>query len=346
VSRPSLRKIARECGLSYQTVSRIMNGEGDKHRAETVALVERTAREHGYRRNLLARGMLTGRSMTAGVVLPFYVGRETNARIAESVEMELSDHDYAALMVSVHGDERDLEAAHRLIERRVDGIIYRPHPTGETDAFVAELRRHGIPLVAVVDHDESLSEAPDFVGPNEREVGRMAARRLLAKGHRVFGFTRIGENRFDVFLRERLRAFEHELRESRESVELHTTPSSADAEPDFEAIRAMLRRDPRPTAVFASVDDIACAIYRVAGEEGLRIPDDLAVLGSANYRFAAMLTPTLSSIDQNYEDVGRLAADLLLRRVQNLAEGKDQLPANQAHVGVQLIERESTARRR
>jgi len=320
-----------------------MNGEGHKHKAETVELVERTARRQGYRRNLLARGMLTGRSMTVGAVLPFYIGRETNARISESIELELSGHGYAALMVSVHGDERDIEAAHRLIERRVDGIIYRPHPEGESDAFVAELHRHRVPLVSVVDRDPAIEEALDFVGPNEREAGRLAARHLLEKGHRVFGFTRIGDNRFDVALRQRHAAFEAELKKAGSETTLYSTPSSADAEPHFDAIREMLRREPRPTAVFASVDDIACAVYRVAAELGLRIPEDLAVLGSANYPFAAMLTPALSSIDQNYEDIGRLAVDLLLRRIERSNADEAAVPASEVLVGVRLVERESTA---
>lgn len=311
----SLRKIAEECGISYQTVSRIMNGEGYKHKQSTIDLVESTANGLGYRRNLLARGMMTGKSLTIGVILPYHVGREFNATIMEGIQTELEKNDYAAINISVHGNDEDIKRAHRLIERRVDGVIYRSHPHGESDKFIEELKRHGIPLVSVVENDHTLSKNIDFIGVDEKFLGTQAAEYLLNKGHKIIGFTRIGNARFDAPLKERFESFKKRVEEKGGKI-VHT-PKSNSSEMSVAEIKKMLSRKKRPTAVFCSVDDIAYKTYEIALKLGLRIPDDLSIMGSSDYYASQYFNPSLTTFNLNAEEIGRRSADQLIRRIQS-----------------------------
>lgn len=335
-ARPSLRSLAQACGISYQTVSRIMNGQAELHRPETVELVERTAHRMGYRRNLLARSMLTGQSMTVGVMLPYYINREFNTGILEGIQNELAKNDYMALIISVDGTKDDIKHSHQLIERRVDGVIFRPHPQGESDAYLRELMRHHVPLVSVVDIEQSLKQPLDFVGADESALGRLAAEHLLALGHRRIGFTRIGDARFDLPLNERYREFSATVEQAGGKV--LCTPRSNSPEFAPEAVRELLSGRQRPTAVFCSVDDIACETLLIARSLGLSVPGDLAVLGSGNYEAGRYVEPALTTFDLHPMEIGRQAAELLLRRVTKNPNAK---ATTRIHVAPQLLARAS-----
>lgn len=338
-SRPSLRSIADACGISYQTVSRIINGKTDRHTPKTVALVEGTAAKMGYRKNLLARGMLTGKSMTVGVMLPYYINRGFNTGILQGIQGELARHDYAALIISVAGTKEDITHSHQLIERRVDGVVFRPHPMGESDAYLHELMRHHIPMVSVVDIEQSLNIPLDFVGVDEETLGRTAAEYLLSLGHRRLGFTRIGDARFDLPLNERYAAFVTAVESAGGKVV--STPRSQSADFDAAAVEGMLSKRNRPTAVFCSVDDIAFQTIEVAKKLGLSVPGDLSVIGSANYEASRFTSPTLTTFDLQTEEIGRQAAQLLLRRISS---GNVLRSTSRIHVAPEQIVRNSASR--
>jgi len=337
-ARPSLRSLAEACGISYQTVSRIMNGQADLHRAETVDLVERTAHKMGYRRNLLARSMLTGRSMTVGVMLPYYINREFNTGILEGIQNELAKNDYMALIISVDGTKDDIKHSHQLIERRVDGVIFRPHPQGESDAYLRELMRHHVPLVSVVDVEQSLKQPLDFVGVDETTLGRIAAEHLLELGHRRIGFTRLGDARFDFPLNERYREFVETV--AKAGGQVTSTPRSNSPEFNADVVRELLSGRKRPTAVFCSVDDIAFETLIIARSLGLSVPKDLTVLGSGNYEAGRYMVPALTTFDLHPMEIGRQAAELLLRRA---SKSSDARATSRIHVAPQLLTRASAA---
>jgi LacI family transcriptional regulator len=329
--------LAEACGISYQTVSRIMNGQTNLHRPETIDLVERTAHQMGYRRNLLARGMMTGRSMSVGIMLPYYINREFNNRILEGIQAEAAKNDYVAMIISVDGTKNDLKHSHQLIERRVDGVIFRPHPQGESDAYLRELMRHHVPLVSVIDVERSLREPLDFVGVDEVTLGRLAAEHLLALGHRRIGFTRIGNARFDFPLNERYSEFVATIEKS--GGEVLATARTDSPEFDAAAVRQLLSGAKRPTAVFCSVDDVAFETMLLAQSLGLSVPQDLAILGSANYEAGRFLTPDLSTFDLHPMEVGRQAAELLLRRLSTEPSAR---AVSRIHVMPRLVVRGST----
>jgi LacI family transcriptional regulator len=321
---PSLRRLADACGLSYQSVSRILNGDTEHHNPDTVAKVQTVARALGYRRNLLARGILTGKSATVAVLLPFHVDYEMNTRLMIGAQRHLVEAGYAMVACMADGSARDLERVYELIERRVEGVIFRAHPLGTTDKIIEELHQHHVPVVAVVDNDPALAGAIDYVGSDEEIIGRTTAEQLWALGHRHFAFTRLGDTRFDVMLQRRFNAFAQRLDELGSDHTLVTTPPSGSSDPDFEAIVRLLQTTPRPTAVVASVDDIAYTVYRACGQLGLAVPADVSVVGSSNFRVSAMMTPPLDSFDQNPEEIGQVAASRVLERIK--ARGKKPAP--------------------
>lgn len=335
----SLRRLADACGLSYQSVSRVLNGDTGKHNPATVAKVLAQARKMGYRRNLLARGALTGHSQTIGVILPFPISYEMNTQIAVGIQRELAAVNYMAVTCTAEGTQDDLKNIYQLIERRVEGVIFRAHPEGLTDQIIEELHSHNIPVISVVDNDPALQNKIDYIVSDEDEIGRLAAEHLWKLGHRNFGFTRYGEMRFDVMLMRRYAAFEKRLKEFGKPYTLATTPTSMSSDADFEAICRLLQANPRPTAVFATVDDVAYTVYRACNLLGLRIPDDVSVLGSMNLRASAFIMPPLSSFDQQPGLIGQLAARRLMERIRSKAQ---RLPIISEKVAPILITRAST----
>lgn len=312
---PSLRRIAEACGVSYQSVSRILNGDTERHHEKTVDTVLTTARSMGYRRNLLARGMLTGRSTTIGVILPFSIDYEMNARLIIGIQQVLANSGYMAVTCSAEGNPDDLTKVYELIERRVEGVIFRAHPQGVTDRMIEELHHHNVPVVSVVDNDPMLDGKIDFIGSDEVEIGQLAAERLWGFGHRNFALTRVGNQRYDSMLQLRYRAFIERLESYKKDYTLVQTPTSSSPEPDRKAIHKMLSSKPTPTAVLASVDDVAYVVYGVCAELGLSVPDQVSILGSGNFRVSANIEPSLDSFDQNPEEIGREAASRILERV-------------------------------
>jgi len=336
----SLRRLAQACGLSYQSVSRILNGETEKHNPATVSMVMEQAQRLGYRRNLLARGALTGQSQMVGVILPFQVNYEMNTRITVGIQRELVEAHYMTVACTADGTDRDMKNILQLIEHRVDGVVFRAHPTGLTDPIIEALHHYNIPVISVVDNDPALMGAVDYVVSDETMLGRLAAEYLWELGHRHFGFTRYGETRFDFMLQKRFLAFEERLKAYGKRFTLVTTPPSESSDADFEAICNLLRRTPRPTAIFASVDDIAYTVYRACDLLGLRIPDDLSVLGSMNLRSSNFVSPPLASFDQQPELIGQIAARRLLQRIS----AKDRrLPVETREVPPLLVPRASAA---
>jgi LacI family transcriptional regulator len=271
-------------------------------------------------------------------MLPYYINREFNTGILEGIQDTLTKQDYMALIISVDGTKEDIKHSHQLIERRVDGVIFRPHPMGESDAYLRELMRHHVPLVSVVDVEQSLKHPLDFVGVDEAAHGRMAAEHLLELGHRRIGFTRIGDARFDVPLKERHREFVATVKKA--GGEVVDTPQSDSPDFDPVAVRALLTGRKRPTAVFCSVDDIAFKTLCIARSLGLSVPGDLSILGSANYEAGQYVDPALTTFDLHPMDIGRQAGEILLGRV---VKNPKKRAVSRIHVSPRLVSRGSTA---
>lgn len=339
---PSLQKIADASGVSVSTVSRVLLKRSNVSPTTRDRVVE-VAKQMRYRPNMLVRGMQTGHTGTVGVMMQirdaFY------ARVYEGIHDTLVAEDQVPILVwsqcasgtETHGGTGELDQIHRLVDRRVDGVILVPVEDAASDEYLHEIWDRNIPLIAV---DRALPHSKaDFVGNDDRQIGRLAAEHLLGLGHRRLGhlagalFTSPGRDRREGF--------------TQAVSELDNASCVVIEEPDFvsgqQAALDMLQRPDRPTAIFAANDHLALGIFDAAANLGLRIPHDLSVIGCGDFIFGRSLRPALTTIDQRPNVIGRHAASLLLKRKSESTDSPDPTDPTQIRVEGELVQRASTA---
>lgn len=338
MKKPSLRDIARESGVSLKTVSRILRGEVENHKKETCDNVWAVARRLQYRPNLAAGAVFGRKTKTVGIMIPFGYEGDFYGRIVKGAHDELTKNKYAPILVFATPELDLREQIHRLIDRRVDGILLRPMYEKVDDILLEEVINRDLPLVIVM-RPTDMRGRVDFVGSDDYEVGRMAARHLLGLGHRSIAF--LGIDNTDTINPENI--------VGRRWTGFHDTVVSAggkaylsyrnrtNAEP-AEMACEILGQQPRPTGIFAPMDRMCLGIYAAALKKNLRIPEDLSVVGCANMDYTPFMYPPLTSIDLHPEAMGATAVTRLIRRIGGTLE-----PAMEIMIASTLIKRESTA---
>lgn len=334
----SQKKIAEEAGVSIMTVSRVLRGKDDVA-DETRDRVLEVARKFRYRPNLLVRGIQTGKTNTVGVLLPpwpFY------ARISSGIHDELIQADHVPMTIwsASDADDPSIDAAelkqiHRLLDRRVDGVILKPVDEAVSDDYLREVWERGIPLV-VLDRELPRTHA-DFVGTDDYAGGVLAAEHLLALGHRRLGVVAPGREVTPYTLR----ASGFTDTAAKVSGSVCTVHECIETDEDMHrCVKSALEETPHPTGLFFTTDTVAPLAYEAAREKGLRIPDDLSVVGFANLAITMHVDPRLTTLDQFPYEIGRRAARLLLDR--SAARLEDESPVR-IRLKPELVLRASTA---
>jgi LacI family transcriptional regulator len=305
--RVSQQDIAREANVSRVTVSLVLAGKDQTSEATRRRVLE-VAQRLRYRPNLLVQGMQSGRTGTIGMIMPQSL--HFHNLIARGVHDELVLADYVPIQLWINpsstSKSTELEQIHRLVDRRVDGMIIWPADASVPDMYYHEVWERQIPLVTV---DRETTTHADHVGTDEELGGRLVAEHLLELGHRHVAHVTypqhpgsIGRRR-DAFIR----AIKTAGGECEVFAGEHDEHSSL--------CRKLIQSAPRPTAVFAATDAIAMKVYAAAAEAGVRIPEQLSVVGYADFPFGEDLFPPLTTVRQDPYQIGRVAARILLDRM-------------------------------
>ncbi|MBN1436581.1 MAG: LacI family DNA-binding transcriptional regulator [Sedimentisphaerales bacterium] len=335
-STVSLREIAEKTRLSVTTVSRALRRRGEISE-ETRRRVLEAAESMRYRPNLLVQGIQTGKTRTMGVMVPPYDSYWTDVLYGIHEEMTAADHVYINAWCEQEDEDEYysafmLQQLHRLIDRRVDGVIVWPHLAPLYTEHIEELECRNLPVVTV-DHEIPLGDA---VETDENSGAVAVAQHLLDLGH--MNIAQVAWDDSYKWAQRRRLYFEQEIKAS--DANYVTVVTHCDEEVG-RLTRELMDRDPRPTAIFACSDRVARLIYRTLGELGLRIPDDVSVVGFADLDFAQWMAPALTTVRQDGRKMGKAAARLLIDRSEGKAvKGKP----NVVQVACELIVRDSTAK--
>ncbi len=341
LSRVTLKDIARDVGVSVMTVSNVVNGNLSRVSPETAARVEEAIAASGYVPNAAAQSLAARRTRLVGLLLPSgpqdasLLVSPHDVSVAGALEATLRAKDYH-LMLRGASNARDVRDS---VQRwSLDGIVVM----GFTDDELSRLDLpDGLPAVVIDsafgDHATLLHvRSDDFVG------GRLAAEHLTALGHRRVAFCGPVRTTSQV-VSARLAGFASGVAAA--GLADDDLPR-LDADTTFTAGVDVGHRlaDARaaspagcPTAVFATADILAAGIMRGLSERGVRVPDDVSVIGYDDADLAQYVTPRLSTIAQDTPRKGQAAARLLLATI----EGANSPRAEQ--IAVSLIARESTA---
>lgn len=305
---PSLKEVAELAGVSFQTVSKVLNGSAVRVAPETAERIWTAAAQLNYSPNAVARGLVQQATSTIGLV----VGDMTDmalARFAVGVDQAARRAGHAILVVNLGLDRSGWARAVRaLFEHRVDGIIAAA-PELENEEEFGELLRSRVASV-------SLQHVPGggvpVVGSSHREVGEIATEHLVRLGH-----TRIATicgPRDRRVVRSRLHGWQASLRDAglRSGTEL-IAEGDWSAESGARCLQQLLERDRSISAVFVHSDLMAVGVLGVASELGVRVPEDLAVVSCDDMPWAGFLSPPLSSVRLPYTETGEEAVELLLK---------------------------------
>jgi LacI family transcriptional regulator len=336
--RPTINDVAREAGVSKASVSAVLNhkpGVSDRTRARVQAVMERL----NYRPTgpVLGRGP-SGRRRSLGLIIkemdnPYYTEVATGA-LAEGRK-----HGYTVLVASSEGDyEAEKEAVELMREQGVDGLIITPVLDEHADlSHLFELKRRNFPFVLL---EEIRGVRASLIDIENTEASRRAVEHLIEGGHtRIVHFA---GPEYSMHSRERVegvyRAFS---RSPQVFAEDAIVPAGAHLEDGYRAGLAHFRGRPaaeRPTGVTCYNDLVALGVLRALAELGIRVPDDVSVIGFDDLAIVDYLAVPLTSVHVPKHEMGRRATEILIQHI----EAREALPPVKEYLSGALVLRAST----
>jgi DNA-binding LacI/PurR family transcriptional regulator len=320
--------VARLAGVSHQTVSRVINNHPNVALA-TRARVQAAIRELDYRPNSAARTLVTRRSKTLGVV-SFDSTLYGPASMVYGIEQAARDADYFVSIVSLRSITRSvlLDAVERLREQSVEGIVViAPHSSAS--GVLAQAAR-GVPLVGA---GCGVSEEVPMVSIDQRAGAVAATRHLLDLGHPTVHHVAGPPTWLDAV--GRAEGWRSVLEQAGARVPTVLTGDWS-ARSGYEAGQR-LAAEPDVTAVFCANDHMAQGLLRALHEAGRRVPEDISLIGFDDIPEAAYFIPPLSTVRQDFGELGRRSLELLVQRL-----GDTSGPPRGALISPELLVRAST----
>lgn len=309
----TMKDIARLAQVSTSTVSHVINGSrfvSDEIREKVMRIVA----ELNYTPSAVARSLKVRETKTIGLLVtatnnPFF------AEVMAGVEQYCQQHQYNLIIATTGGDAKRLQQnLQTLMHKQVDGLLLM---CGDS-RFQADIELAiSLPLVVM---DWWFTELnADKILENSALGGYLATKALIDAGHRKIGI--ITGNLKKSVAQNRLQGYKNALSEAKIALNPHwIVESHFDFEGGVLGIQSLLTQSSRPTAVFCCSDTIAVGAYQAIQQQGLRIPQDLSIMGYDDIELARYLSPPLSTICQPKAELGKLAVEALLQRIKNPSE--------------------------
>lgn len=312
---PTIKDVARRAGVAVSTVSLVINRKG-KVSAETRERVLRAVAELNYHPQRSARGLVTQRSGNLGFILtddhfsraePFYT------KVFLGTEFEARSHDYYILLTTVRQQFRREGVPRFLLERDVDGVIF----AGKVPSRLVEyVKEKGLPIV-LVDYYPPRGDYSCVLIDN---VGgaQLAVSHLVHKGHRRIAF--IGGDLEHPSIRDRFIGYREALTQAGievfDSLVVTDQPYTATSD-GYEAAKELLHRGQPFTALFAANDAMAVGALRLMQERGLKVPDDVAIVGFDDVEAAITTRPALTTVRVPKEELGAIAVRRMVEQINH-----------------------------
>jgi DNA-binding LacI/PurR family transcriptional regulator len=302
----TIREVADAAGVSIATVSRVLNNKPHPVGEETRRRILALADELGYRPNLAARSLRTERSSTIGIITDNIDSPHTTMMI-RGIQDRVKEEGYICVVISADWDPKnEREAIHDLASRSIDGIIFAETWHRSANEILALSNK---PFVFV--HRQFPSEHPYSVTPDEVYGARLATGHLLSLGHRRVGYIN-GPVEFYASA-DRLQGYREELAAHRIAYDpALVTRGDWQVESGYAAMVELLAVEPRPTAVFAGNDLMAAGALYAIFDAGLRVPQDIAIVGYDNREIARIFRPSMTTVVLPLYGMGQASAQILL----------------------------------
>ncbi len=310
----TMKDIARLAGVSTSTVSHVIN----KSRFVSDEIAERVnnaAQQLNYAPSALARSLKMNRTKTIGMLVttstnPFF------GEVVKGVERSCYHQGYNLILCNTEGDNQRMKASiNTLLQKRVDGLLLMCS-TLEGERLDVFDRYPDIPIV-VMDWGPILF-ASDKIQDNSLHGGYMAAKHLIECGHKEIGCITGPLIRHQAQMR--YEGYKRALAEAGIAINPDwIVESDFECEGGYQAFEKLYQRGKLPSALFVSNDMMAMGVIQAASQRGLRVPDELSLIGYDDVHIAKFITPALTTIHQPKYRLGKAAVDTLLYRLENPA---------------------------
>jgi LacI family transcriptional regulator len=328
-----LKDIALDLNVSVMTVSKVVRGCADVG-PETRKRVLARIKELNYQPNWVARSLAARRTFIVGLIVPDLM-HSFFAEIAKGISNSLRPLGYDVVICNSEEDAT-LEASEidRLLARQVDGLILASaQPPSGADAF-ARIEARGVPFVLIDRRFASVNAS--FVGADDDAIGRLATQHLIDRGCRRIAHIAGPKTTPGVG---RLKGYQDTLAAAGltapEGYVIHATDDAS----GYEAARKLLTLSPVPDGIFGYNDPVAAGAIKAVLEAGLRIPQQVKVIGAGNVHYSDLLRVPLSTVDQRSTDIGTHAAEILAKALSS----KRRRAVSSVLIEPRLVPRESTA---
>ncbi len=329
----AMKDVAREAGVSINTVSRALNGKPDVNEDTKKRILE-IADRLNYVPNFLAKGLVTKKTKTIGVIVsdnanPFF------ARIIKGIEDYARSRGYSIILCNTDERyEREEEVVRLFREKRVDGLLITPIPSPKKRTDILELKELGVPFVLLNRHIEQTMT--DYVINDNVYGAYLAVSHLVKLGHKRIGHIS-GPSQISS-VRGRLEGYKKAL--FKNNIEFDNSlvkESNLKMEDGYRLMKEFLELENRPTAVFAYSDLLAIGVLKALKEAKLKVPKDIALVGYDDIEFSSLLEIPLTTVHQPRYRIGEEGAKILINRI----EKKDSEGFQQIVLKPELVIRES-----
>lgn len=311
----NIKDIAKLAGVSVATVSRVINGN-ERVKKESIKKVETVIKENNYVPSCIGIAMLKKKSNVIGIIIPVihsYYTERFNA-----ITKVLSKNNYNTIIaVTSYKEEEEIKALSDFLKRQVDGVIFMTTKITENHVEIFNKYRNKTPLIFLdtdaYDYGFSSIIHDDYAGAKD------AISYLISKGHNEIAFISGGEtNLYSTSMR--YKAYEDTmLLTGKTKKELLVVSGNYSMKSGYDAVGELFFHENKPTAIYCANDSMAIGAFRRLHELGYKIPEDISVIGTDDIEPVKYLCPsTLTTIKQELVQSGNLAANLILKSIENI----------------------------
>jgi len=341
MKRTTIHDIARELNITFSTVARALRDHPAISEA-TKAAVRKMAEKLNYQQNKLASSLRSGNTHIIGVIVPS-LDVSFFSSVVHGIEKVMNENGYSILLYQSNElQQQEKKGIDTFLQSRVDGIICSVSLETDQYGHYEEIKKRNIPLI-FFDRDVAALETPS-VTINDYKGGFIATEHLIQQGYeRIVHIT--AARGLPIF-KERLRGYKDALKRYKIPVRKELIlQGEFSLEFGRSCIRMLREKDIPFDAVFALEDYTAMGVIQQLQEYKVKVPRETGVIGFANESFGALVSPALSTIDQQTVKMGQEAARLFLKMIRHKQE-EEQMPADKLVLDPVLIVRGSSARKR
>ncbi len=306
----NIKEVARRAGVSASTVSRALSGRVIVSPA-TKSRVLQAVRELDYQPNVLAKSLKEGKSRTIGLIIP-NIHHLVFPAAVRGVSDAAGKCGYTVILCNTDENLATERAyVENLSRRLVDGLIFSTATPAST--HLLDLKERGYPVVLMIRY---LSDQVDAVIVDNHRGAYEATRFLLERGYRRIALIN-GRLELDLY-RQRLAGYRAALADAGVTPDDALVVNETEGwEDGYRAVRTIQERGKRPDAYFGASDPKALGVMKALKELGLRVPEDVAVMGYDNLEMAELADPPLTTMAQPFYEVGKRAAERLIKLIES-----------------------------